>query len=127
MSIELIQRIRSHSWRSLFVAVVSLLSGCGSAREPTGSIPQVPRSASASSHASVTFTTVDVPGALATIASDITAMGDVVGRYCVQQCQDITGDWHGFLLSEGEFTSIDFPGAFHTNATGLNPRDDIVG
>ncbi len=130
MSIEL-RRTPSRGHGPLVVALASILFDCGAAKEPIATIARTfgepSRAASASSHPNVTFTTIDVPGSLATIGADITATGDVVGRYCVDQCQDITGNWHGFLLSEGEFTSIDFSGAFHTNATGLNPRGDIVG
>jgi uncharacterized membrane protein len=80
-------------------------------------------------HPSPTFLTIDVPSALGTLAADISPTGDIVGRYCLEpSClQDVTGNWHGFLLSGGEFTSIDFPGAFHTNATGINAHGDIVG
>ena len=77
----------------------------------------------------ITFTVIDFPGALATLATDISAAGDIVGRYCLNtSClRDVTGNWHGFLLSDGEFTSIDFPGAFHTNAVGINDSGYIVG
>jgi uncharacterized membrane protein len=78
-----------------------------------------------------TFTTIDVPGALATFVVDINNAGDMVGRYCPDQsCAGSvgpTGNWRGFLLSDGEVTSIEYPGAFHTNATGINARGDIVG
>jgi uncharacterized membrane protein len=78
-----------------------------------------------------TFTTIDVPGALSTFVADINDAGDMVGRYCPDQsCAGSpgpTGNWRGFLLSDGEVTSIEYPGAFHTNATGINARGDIVG
>jgi hypothetical protein len=39
------------------------------------------------------FTSIDFPDALATLAADISAAGDVVGRYCLNpSClQDVTG------------------------------------
>jgi len=94
-----------------------------------GFVLSVTPSALAKERHRITFTTVDFPGALATIGADVSAAGDIVGRYCLNtSClQDVSGNWHGFLMSNGEFTSIDFPGAFHTNAVGINDSGDIVG
>jgi len=94
-----------------------------------GFVAGVAPSALAEQHQLVPFTAIDFPGALATLAADINAAGDVVGRYCLNpSClQNVTGNWHGFLARDGEFTSIDFPGAFHTNAVGINDSGDIVG
>ena len=41
------------------------------------------------------FTTIDVPGAGATVAADINPRGDIVGCY-----QDSSFNTHGFLLSK---------------------------
>jgi probable HAF family extracellular repeat protein len=68
------------------------------------------------------FTTIDVPGARATVAWGINSHGDVVGTY-----EEASGVLHGFMLSDGQLTSIDFPGAAGTEAYGINPRGDIVG
>jgi len=69
-----------------------------------------------------TFTTIDVPGAVRTVAIGINASGHIVGRYF-----SADGAVHGFLLRKGEFTTIDVPGATDTRAFGINPRGDIVG
>ncbi|GAC1656226.1 MAG: hypothetical protein NVS4B3_21780 [Gemmatimonadaceae bacterium] len=68
------------------------------------------------------FTTIDVPGALATSASGINARGDIVGSYV-----DGNHHSHGYLLREGEFTTIDFPGTAFTEALGIGPAGEIVG
>jgi uncharacterized membrane protein len=74
------------------------------------------------------FTTINVPGAIATEANGINVQGDIVGFY-----YSATGDilntvrFHGFLLSKGVFTTIDVPGAGQTGARGINPQGDIVG
>ena len=70
----------------------------------------------------LTFTTIDVPGAIRTLATGINASGNIVGWF-----QDPKGIIHGFLLSEGRFTTIDAPGATHTVALGINARRQIVG
>ena len=67
------------------------------------------------------YTTIDVPGAISTIAQGINSRGDIVGGYV-----DGTGG-HGYLLSEGVFTKIDYPGAAYTDANGLNARGEVVG
>jgi uncharacterized membrane protein len=68
------------------------------------------------------FTTIEVPGAVTTIAWGINARGDVVGEYF-----DAAARRHGFLLRKGVFTPIDVAGALGTSARGINPRGDIVG
>jgi hypothetical protein len=65
--------------------------------------------------------TIDVPGAAATRAFGINAVGEIVGAYT-----DATGTY-GFLLGDGAFTKIAFPGAVQTEAWGINPQGDIVG
>ena len=68
------------------------------------------------------ITTIDVPGATATVAFGINNQGVVVGRYAS------AGRTHGFARSaEGELTTIDFPGASLTVAAAVNSRGDIVG
>jgi len=68
------------------------------------------------------FSSIDVPGAIATNAQGINAEGDIVGIYA-----DTAGKQHGFLLRDGRFETIDFPGATLTNARGISPDGDIVG
>ena len=68
-----------------------------------------------------TFTTIDYPGAAATLAVDINANGQIVGRFV-----DGSGI-HGWLLSAGTFTTINFPGASVTRPRGINLNGDIVG
>ena len=68
------------------------------------------------------FTTIDVPGAISTVAQDINSEGDIVGLYT-----DAANKMHGFLLANGNFNSIDFPGSTMTRAYGINSRVDIVG
>src|SRR5215467_5521460 len=65
------------------------------------------------SNASPSFTTIDYPGAVLTAADDINASGQVCGWYI-----DVSGVFHGFLLSGGAYASITFPGAGHTSALG---------
>ena len=69
-----------------------------------------------------TFTTIDYPGAVATLAVDINLSGQIVGRYI-----DADGVNHGYLLNKDIFTTIDFPGASFTRAIGINRNGDIVG
>jgi uncharacterized membrane protein len=77
----------------------------------------------ASVSATITWTTIDYPGAVRTEVNGVNNNGDVVGSY-----QDaINFNFHGFLLSGGLFTTIDFPGADWTNAEGINDSGDIVG
>lgn len=69
-----------------------------------------------------TFTTIDVPGATATVAFGINAEGTTVGRYVS------AGRTHGFVRTpDGEITTIDFPGAGFTASGAINNRGDIVG
>ena len=79
-----------------------------------------------------TFTPIDVPGAIVTVANDISPDGDIVGRYIesipgpIPPGSPVPGG-HGFLLSGDHFTSIDFPAASFTIAYGIDARGDIVG
>jgi uncharacterized membrane protein len=76
---------------------------------------------SASSARAAGAQSIDVPGAAATRAFGINAVGEIVGAYT-----DATGTY-GYLLSDGEFTRIAFPGAVQTEAWGINPQGDIIG
>ena len=70
-----------------------------------------------------TFTTIDFPGAVASVGTDINDSGQIVGEYTFSGL----GDRQRFLLSNGVFTSITFPGASFTRAVGINRYGDIVG
>jgi probable HAF family extracellular repeat protein len=69
-----------------------------------------------------TFAAIDVPGATATSADRINALGQIVGAYT-----DAAGMGHGFLLDNGTFTTIDPPGSTFTEAIGINYAGQIVG
>ena len=71
---------------------------------------------------SLTFITIDFPGAVLTNAQGINAQGEIVGAYT-----DTAGRTHGFLLSGGQFSSIDVPNSRVTFARGIGPGGDIVG
>lgn len=70
-----------------------------------------------------TFTTIDFPGAVASLGTDINDSGQIVGEYTFSDL----GHRQGFLLSKGVFTSITFPDATFTRAVGINRYGDIVG
>lgn len=70
-----------------------------------------------------TFTTIDFPGAVASLGTDINDSGWMVGEYTFSDLNHR----QGFLLSKGVFTSITFPGAAFTRALGINRYGDIVG
>lgn len=71
---------------------------------------------------SPTFTTIDVPGAVATNVDGINTNGDMVGGY-----SDSTSDGHGFLYSNGAFTFFDYPGQYRTYPWGINDSLMISG
>jgi probable HAF family extracellular repeat protein len=75
------------------------------------------------------FTTVDMPGALATQPSDINDLDQVVGTYSTtaRQPQAPGANPRGFLLERGRFIGIDVPGAHQTRANGINNRGQVVG
>jgi len=63
------------------------------------------------------------PNAFATLATDISANGTIVGRYRLAS----PTTFHGFILFEGQFESFDFPGAALTAPMGVNANGEIVG
>jgi uncharacterized membrane protein len=76
------------------------------------------------------FTSIDPPGSNLTNALGINDRGEIVGRFCtLAKCLPFpgNGDYHGFLLREGEFTTINFPGSHETNAFKINDRGQIIG
>jgi hypothetical protein len=70
-----------------------------------------------------TYTTIDFPGSVATLAVDINDLGQIAGEYTFTTINER----QGFLLSGGVFTSITFPGSSFTRAIGINHNGDIVG
>ena len=68
------------------------------------------------------FTTIDGPGATATLAWGVNKYRDVVGFYTTPDKND-----HGFLYRLGKTTPIDYPGATSTDVYGINSRGDVVG
>jgi uncharacterized membrane protein len=79
----------------------------------------------AAQDASYTFTTIDVPNALATAAIDINNQGQVLGYYYLDN--DPSALPHGFLYDKGGITTIDVPGALYTMVQEINDRGQIVG
>jgi probable HAF family extracellular repeat protein len=71
-----------------------------------------------------TFTTIDAPNSIFTVARVVNSLGDIVGWF-----MDTGGKRHAYLLSNGSFTQIDFNNDVtrQTTADGLNNGRDIVG
>jgi len=72
--------------------------------------------------ANVTFTTIDVPGAIATDVYGINTFGDMVGTFAPDASSN-----SGFIYSKGSFTTFDYPGGDTTFAMGINDSDLISG
>jgi probable HAF family extracellular repeat protein len=75
-------------------------------------------------HDELTFTQVDFPASLTTVAFNANDRGQMVGAFI-----DDVGTAHGFLIDNGVFAQIDvdLPEASNTNAIGINDRGQIVG
>jgi probable HAF family extracellular repeat protein len=75
-------------------------------------------------HNELTFTQVDFPVALATVAFNANDRSQIVGAFI-----DAVGAAHGFLMDKGVFAQIDvdLPESSNTNAIGINDRGQIVG
>src|SRR5581483_11953178 len=72
--------------------------------------------------ADVTFTTIDVPGAVLTSVQGINSAGDMVGYYGPS-----SGPYHGFILSGSNVASFDYPSAVSTLGEKINDSGLIVG
>ena len=73
------------------------------------------------------FFTVDVPGADGTMATDVNATRNIVGRY-VEVLPNTDERFHGFLLTAAGFQVIDNPfGGFHTFPESITDAGVIVG
>ena len=68
------------------------------------------------------FTSIDVPGAIATNALGVNAGGGIVGFY-----RDASNRQHGFVLDRRGFRTLDYPGATVTEARGISPNGEVVG
>lgn len=70
-----------------------------------------------------TFTTIDYPGAAATVPFSITSHGDVLGAW-----RDGGGNFHGFYLAAGtNFVAFDCQGAVMTRPRTMNSKGEAVG
>src|SRR5262249_15418102 len=72
-----------------------------------------------------TYTTLDDPSGVGTVASGINDIGQIVGSY-----RDATGGSHGFFYNpnDGTYATIDNPLAINgTFVTGINDIGQIVG
>jgi probable HAF family extracellular repeat protein len=81
--------------------------------EPDAVIPEV----------HLTFTTVDVPGAVISNVTGINSAGDMVGYYTATS----NGPGTGFLLTGGDFSFFSYPGADSTLAFGINDSALVSG
>jgi hypothetical protein len=109
--------------KQTYLAALVALSVVACADQGPTSPPLAPDEARLSrAPAAFTFTTIEVPGARATVPQGINARGDVVGWYF-----DADGKNRGFLLRGGEYTTIDYPGAEFTDLRGIGPNGEIVG
>ena len=82
-------------------------------------IGYLPLSATAASYS---FTTLNAPGAVKTIAYSINAFGQVAGYYL-----DASNNYHAFVESNGVFTTLNVPGAYGTYAQSINDSGQVVG
>lgn len=79
---------------------------------------------SSASAITFSFTPIDVPGSLGTVAQDINNAGDIVGGFSAALPAPVR---QGYLLSGGSFSPINVPGALRTTATNINNLGQIVG
>jgi probable HAF family extracellular repeat protein len=73
--------------------------------------------------ANLTFTIIDVPGAVATDVYGINTAGDMVGIYSPTN----NGPDGGFLLSGGNYSFFAYPGLYETYAWKINDSGVIAG
>lgn len=104
------------------IVAVGVLGGCADGRPTAPGAVAAEHGIAARAARARTYTTIDVPGALATSPQGINAGGDVAGAYF-----GTDGKWHGFVLKGGTITSFDYPGAAGTQARGIGPSGEVVG
>jgi tetratricopeptide (TPR) repeat protein len=114
-----IRRQKDRMKRNTKIALVLCLAALGTAIAPRASECQ--NRHDSTTHP-LTFTTIDVPGATASLPRDINPAGDILGFYGVGAAFP-----HGYLLQAGTYTDFDFPGAVATRPPSINPQGDIVG
>ena len=73
------------------------------------------------------FTTIDVPGALATRADDLNSRGQIVGTYSEVSNTLPINTPRAYLLDDGAFTLIDAFGADCSLSGDINDRGEFVG
>jgi uncharacterized membrane protein len=102
-------------------AAVATVSGCTDHQTVTAP-RQAAVTARADRHIGGAFASFDPPGSTLTLATDINAPGQIVGRYLN------AGKTHGFLREpDGTITTIDYPGASLTVAASINDSGAIAG
>jgi probable HAF family extracellular repeat protein len=79
---------------------------------------------SSASATTFSFTPVNVPGSLGTVAQDINNAGDIVGGFSPAPPAEVR---QGYLLSGGSFTPIIVPGVLRTTVTNINNLGQTVG
>jgi len=107
--------------RAAIVAMLVIVLACTerASRETVHSTKVV--SARDSVAADYDFATLDVPGASATVASDITDRGIVVGWF--EQDSVV----RGFIHDGGSFTPVSYPGASRTRVTSMAADGSVTG
>jgi uncharacterized membrane protein len=107
----------------LMLAVVALVAACAdSPTTPAGSSRQAVGASFDRNTPSFDFTSIDIPGALATSPQGINAGGDISGLYV-----DASRRTHGFIVHQGSVTTVDYPGADYTDVRGIGPDGSVVG
>lgn len=71
------------------------------------------------------MTLFQFPGSFATLATDISPTGIIVGRY--RATSQVPAIFHGFVMEGGELESLDVPGAAQTFPFSISATGDIVG
>ena len=67
-------------------------------------------------------TLLEFPNSVATVATGINDLGQIVGVYI-----DQTDNVHGFIYERGRYTQLDYPGAIETDLNGINNWRQISG
>ena len=85
--------------------------------------------AATQAQAQLTFTTVDVPGAMETDINDINTAGTLVGTYCTGDICPATGTGtpQAFMKLNGKLKKITVPNSTGSYAYGINDAGDVVG